>query len=65
MLEVSTEESFDLVKRLAKEEGLFAGVSSGAALAASLKLSEHIDSGIIVTIFADGGIKYLSDHIWD
>ena len=65
IIEVSTEESFDLVKRLAKEEGLFAGISSGAALAASLKLSKEIESGIIVTVFADGGNKYLSDHLWD
>jgi S-sulfo-L-cysteine synthase (O-acetyl-L-serine-dependent) len=65
MLEVSTEESYKMVKRLAKEEGLFVGISSGAALAASIKLAELIESGIIVTIFADSGTKYLSDNFWN
>ncbi len=65
MMEVTTEESYDMVKRLAKEEGLFVGISSGATLAVSLKLAGQINSGIIVTIFADSGIKYLSDKFWE
>ena len=64
LLEVSTEESYEMVKLLAKEEGLFVGTSSGAAMAASLKAASGIESGTIVTIFADGGIKYLSEGIW-
>ena len=64
LLEVSTEESYEMVKLLAREEGLFVGISSGAAMAASLKAASGIESGTIVTIFADGGIKYLSESIW-
>ena len=65
MLEVSTEESYAMVKQLAREEGLFVGISSGASMAASLKVANEIESGTIVTIFADGGIKYLSENIWE
>ena len=65
LIEVSTEESYKMVKQSAKEEGLFVGISSGAAMAASLKLATEIESGVIVTVFADGGIKYLSEYIWD
>jgi S-sulfo-L-cysteine synthase (O-acetyl-L-serine-dependent) len=65
LVEVSTEESYKMVKRLAKEEGLFVGISSGAAMAASLKAAEELESGVIVTIFADGGIKYLGENIWE
>jgi cysteine synthase len=46
--------------RLAKEEGLWVGPSSGAAFWASLKLAESIDQGMIVTIFPDGGDRYFS-----
>ena len=53
-----------MTKRLAKEEGLFAGVSAGAALTASLKLAQKLSSGIIVTIFADGGDRYMNDQFW-
>jgi cysteine synthase B len=65
LLEISTEESYKMIKRLAIDEGLFAGISSGAAMAASLKISMEIESGVIVTVFADGGIKYLSENIWE
>ena len=65
LVEVSTEESYEMVKLLAVEEGLFVGISSGAAMAASLKAAQEIASGIIVTVFADGGIKYLSENIWE
>lgn len=65
LLEVSTEESYNIVKQLASEEGLFVGISSGAAMAASLKAAKELESGVIVTVFADGGIKYLSENIWE
>lgn len=65
-----TEPAFELVRRLAREEGLLAGVSSGAALWAALELAKELkergESGVIVTLFADGGSRYLSeDHIWE
>jgi cysteine synthase B len=63
-LEISTEESYDMVKRLAREEGLFVGVSSGAALATALKVAQSLDEGVVVTIFSDGGSKYVSESFW-
>lgn len=55
---VKTEDAFEMARLLAKEEGLWVGPSSGAALWASLKLADSIKSGIIVTIFPDGGARY-------
>jgi len=64
-LEVSTEEAQEMCRRLAREEGLFVGVSSGAALAAARKLASRLRTGRIVTIFPDGGDRYLSDGFWN
>jgi cysteine synthase B len=64
-LEVSTEEAQDMCRRLVREEGLFVGVSSGAALAAARKLASRLRTGRIVTIFPDGGDRYLSDDFWN
>lgn len=64
-LEISTEAAHHYTRRLAAEEGLLAGISSGAALAASLEVAERIGQGVIVTVFPDGGDKYLSESFWD
>ena len=64
-LEVSTEEAHAMMKRLAKEEGLFLGISSGANLAAALKIATTITSGVIVTVLCDDGSRYLSEDIWE
>ncbi len=64
-LEISTEESYEMVKRLAREEGLLVGVSSGAAAAAALRIAERERRGVFVTIFPDDGAKYLSERFWD
>ena len=64
-LGISTEESQKMVIRLAREEGLFAGLSSGAAMVATLKVAKNIDRGTIVTMFPDGGDKYLSEEFWN
>lgn len=64
-LEVSTEEAYRMVKRLAREEGLLVGISSGAALAVSLKVARKLKEGLIVTVFPDGADKYLSERFWD
>jgi cysteine synthase B len=63
-LEVSTDEAQSLTRRLAREEGLLVGPSSGAALAACIRLAQRLDSGVIVTIFPDGGARYASDRFW-
>jgi cysteine synthase B len=57
---VKTEDAYWMAIRLAKEEGLLVGPSSGAAFWASLKLAESIHSGVVVTIFPDGGDRYFS-----
>jgi S-sulfo-L-cysteine synthase (O-acetyl-L-serine-dependent) len=63
-LRVSTEAAYTMVRRLAREEGLLAGVSSGAALAAMLDVARRIDRGVIVTVFPDGAEKYLTEAFW-
>lgn len=55
---VKTEDAYEMAIRLAREEGLWVGPSSGAALWASLKLAESVKKGLIVTIFPDGGARY-------
>jgi cysteine synthase B len=64
-MRVGTEESYVLTKRLALEEGLLVGISSGAALAAGLRVAEKLESGVMVIVFADGGEKYLSERFWE
>ena len=64
-LRVSTEAAYEMVRRLASEEGLLVGPSSGAALAASLRVAKRIHEGVVVTIFCDGGEKYLTQRFWD
>jgi cysteine synthase B len=60
---VRPKESIEWVRRLA-EVGVFAGISSGAAMAGAIKCAGLIDEGVIVTLFADGGWKYLSTGAW-
>jgi cysteine synthase B len=64
-LEIPTEDAYAMTLRLAREEGLLAGVSAGAAMLAALKVAEGVSSGVIVTIFPDSGDKYLSERFWD
>ena len=64
-IRVSTERAYALTRRLATEEGLLVGVSSGAALAATLDLAARIREGVIVTIFPDSGTRYLSESFWE
>jgi len=64
--EVRTEEAHEMVLRLAREEGLFVGISSGAAAVAALHVAEELDDGVVVTLFPDAGYKYLSDKsLWE
>jgi cysteine synthase B len=62
---VSNEESVHEVRRLLDEEGIFAGVSSGAVGHVARKLAEELDEGVVVAILADAGWKYLSADFWD
>jgi len=63
-LAVSTEEAHRLVRKLATEEGLLVGISSGAALGAALKVAQRLEQGVVVTVFPDGAEKYLSESFW-
>jgi cysteine synthase B len=64
-LRVGTERAHEMVRRLAREEGLLAGISSGAALAVMMDIARRLDRGVLVTIFPDGAEKYLSDTFWN
>ncbi len=61
---VRPKESLEWTRRLTQEAGVFAGISSGAALAGAARVAERIDSGVIVVIICDGGWKYLSTGAW-
>ena len=64
-LRIGTERSYEMVRQLAADEGLLVGLSSGAALAASLVVAQQLREGVLVTIFCDGGEKYLTQRFWD
>jgi cysteine synthase B len=63
-LRVESEAAYEMVRRLAREEGLLAGISSGAAMAATLQVARRLDRGLIVTVFPDGAEKYLTEKFW-
>ncbi|TCJ20780.1 cysteine synthase family protein [Rubrobacter taiwanensis] len=64
-LRTSTEEAYAMVKRLAREEGVLAGISAGAAVATALKVARGLESGVVVTILPDAADKYLSEQFWE
>jgi cysteine synthase B len=64
-LGASTEEAYNMVRRLAREEGILVGLSSGAAVATSLRIAQELESGVIVTVLCDGADKYLSENFWE
>ncbi|HYM09655.1 MAG TPA: cysteine synthase family protein [Bryobacterales bacterium] len=64
-LNIHTEEAYEMVKRLAVEEGLLVGISSGGNIAAARKVAMGLERGVVVTIIADGADKYLSEHFWE
>ena len=63
-VKVESEEAFEMSRRIVNEEGIFVGMSSGAAMLAALKTAEQLDSGVIVMIFPDRGEKYLSTNLF-
>ncbi|WP_281336332.1 cysteine synthase CysM [Flavobacterium eburneipallidum] len=65
VIEVSETDAREMTKRLAKEEGVFAGMSSGGSVAVALKLAEQMESGVIVAIICDRGDRYLSSDLFD
>ncbi|ASV32182.1 cysteine synthase CysM [Maribacter cobaltidurans] len=65
VMEVNEKEAIEMAKRLAKEEGIFSGMSSGGAATAALRLAEQLDNGVIVSIVCDRGDRYLSSDLFD
>jgi [CysO sulfur-carrier protein]-thiocarboxylate-dependent cysteine synthase len=61
---VSNADAIRMLRQLAEREGVFGGVSSGAALAVALRVAADLERGTIVVLLADGGWKYLSDELW-
>jgi cysteine synthase B len=67
-LAISTEASYSMVKRIAREEGLLVGISAAAAVVGCLQVAETLKKNqpaVIVTILCDSGDKYLSERFWD
>jgi cysteine synthase B len=62
--EVSTEDAHAMARRLARQEGLFVGISAGAAVAAALRVARDLERGVVVALLADGGFKYASAPFW-
>ena len=61
---VDSHTSFASSKELTQKEGIFAGISAGAVVKTAQRVAERLDAGNIVCLFADGGWKYLSTHLW-
>jgi cysteine synthase B len=60
-----TEVAYEMVKRVAREEGILIGLSAGAAVATALEVAREIEAGMVVTILCDGADKYLSENFWE
>ena len=65
VIDMNQPEAEDVMRRLAREEGIFAGVSSGGAVAAALRLSAEVENAVIVAIVCDRGDRYLSTGVFD
>jgi cysteine synthase B len=64
-IEISTEDAQAMTRRLAREEGLFVGTSSGANVLAAIKLAKELPRGsVVVTVLCDGGARYMSEEFW-
>jgi S-sulfo-L-cysteine synthase (O-acetyl-L-serine-dependent) len=64
IIDVSQNEATEMTRRLAKEEGIFAGMSSGGAASAAIRLSQELSAGVIVFIACDRGDRYLSSDLF-
>ncbi len=65
VIEVSSEEAFEMARGLARVEGLMVGISAAANVAAALRVARQLEHGVVTTILCDGAAKYLSDRFWD
>ncbi|GAB4271822.1 MAG: cysteine synthase family protein [Candidatus Promineifilaceae bacterium] len=62
--EVRTEDAYEMARFLAREEGLFVGISAAAAVVAALQVARELERGQVVTVLPDSGFKYLSERFW-
>ena len=62
---IPTEDGQEMIKRLAKEEGLLVGTSAGASVEAAYRVAKGLKEGIVVTVLADNATKYLDHHFWN
>lgn len=65
ILEVSSEQAFDMARCLARTEGLLVGISAAGNVAAALQVARTLREGVVVTILCDSAARYLSDRFWD
>ena len=65
IMEISEQEAREMTKRLALEEGIFAGMSSGGSVAVAVKVANQLESGVVVAIVCDRGDRYLSSDLFD
>ena len=63
-IQIGTQEAYEMARRIVLEEGVFVGMSSGAAMLAAIRVIENLDSGMMVVIFPDRGEKYLSTDLF-
>ena len=63
-MDVSQQEATEMARKLAKVEGIFAGMSSGGAASAAIRLASELKSGVIVFIVCDRGDRYLSSNLF-
>ena len=61
---IDTDDAYDTTLRLPVEQGILVGQSSGGAYWAALEVARQLDTGVVVTIFCDGGDKYMSTPMW-
>jgi S-sulfo-L-cysteine synthase (O-acetyl-L-serine-dependent) len=63
-IHVDTEQAHGAALRLAREEGILVGVSSGANMVAAMRVANELKAGVVVTMFCDSAAKYLSEKFW-
>ena len=65
VIDMGQQEAEQVMRRLAREEGIFCGVSSGGSVAAMLRLSREVENAVLVAIICDRGDRYLSTGVYD
>ncbi|MFO7679758.1 MAG: cysteine synthase, partial [Chloroflexota bacterium] len=60
-----TEDAYKMARFLARQEGVFVGISAAAAVSAAVHIGQKLEAGMIVTILPDSGFKYLSERFWN